>query len=91
MEKRVTQRKGRSKKQFPPRLYCKKNYEKEKNFINTSFPGYFDGSMPRKVLDYYLSHAGTGGKSPLGIEEDNTVVNVTFDYMTNEIKVTKIC
>lgn len=47
--------------------------------------------MPRKVLDYYLSHAGTGGKSPLGIEEDNTVVNVTFDYMKNEIKVTKIC
>ena len=31
--------------------------------------------------------SGTGCKSPLVIEKDNTVVKITFDYMTNEIKV----
>ena len=29
------------------------------NMQNTTTPGYFDGAMPRKVLDYYLSHAVT--------------------------------
>lgn len=38
----------------------------------------------------WFPFSGTGGKSPLKIEEDNTVVRVTFDYMTNRIEVTKI-
>ena len=31
--------------------------------------------------------SGTGDKAPLVIEQDNTVMKVTFDYMTNEITV----
>lgn len=27
--------------------------------MNKNSPGYFDGTMPRQVLDYYLSHAAT--------------------------------
>ena len=34
-----------------------------------------------------LPFCGTGSKGPLVIEQDNTVVRVTFAYMTNEIKV----
>lgn len=33
--------------------------------------------------------SGSGGRSPLVIEKDNTVVRITFNYMTNEITVTK--